>query len=121
MSEQQLFAIVEPAHYLAIAIGIATIVAMVARARKQENASRVLRSPRPLSGFDLDPSQKPDLSQFVARESAVGERGVRVRHGSNLADEYDDSVAAFPLSHVDVCYPAFFPFHASRGSARRHV
>jgi hypothetical protein len=36
MSEQQLLAIVEPAHYLAVAIGIATIVAMVARARKQE-------------------------------------------------------------------------------------
>jgi hypothetical protein len=31
MSEQQLLAIVEPAHYLAVAIGIATIVAMVAR------------------------------------------------------------------------------------------
>ena len=40
MSEQQLFAIVEPTHYLAVAIGIATIVAMVARARNQENASR---------------------------------------------------------------------------------
>ena len=40
MSEQQLLAIVEPAHYLAVAIGIATIVAMAARARKQENASR---------------------------------------------------------------------------------
>ena len=49
MSEQALFAIMEPAHYLAVAIGIATIVAMVARARKQENASRALRSPRPLS------------------------------------------------------------------------
>ena len=49
MSEQQLFAIVEPVHYLAVAIGIATIVAMVARARNQENASRALRSPRPLN------------------------------------------------------------------------
>ena len=46
MSEQQLFAIVEPVHYLAVAIGIATIVAMVARARNQENA---LRSPRLMS------------------------------------------------------------------------
>ena len=51
----------------------------------------------------------------MGRESAVGERGVRVRHGSNLADEYDDSVAAFPLSHVDVCYPAFFLFTLPAG------
>ena len=39
MSEQQLLAIDEPAHYLAVAIGIATIVAIVARARNQEDAS----------------------------------------------------------------------------------
>ena len=49
MSERQLFAIVEPTHFLAIAIGIATIVAMVARARKEENALGALTSPRVMS------------------------------------------------------------------------
>jgi MFS family permease len=51
----------------------------------------------------------------VGRESAVGERGVGVRHGSNMADEYDDSFAASPLSHVDVRYLPFFLFTLPAG------
>ena len=68
MSERQLFAIVEPTHFLAIAIGIATIVAMVARARKEENALGALTSPRLMSKASIwIPLKNQGLSQLVGR------------------------------------------------------
>ena len=88
MSEQQLLAIVEPAHYLAVAIGIATIVAMVARARKQENASRALRSPRPLSKASIWIPLKNRIFRNLWIASLLSGSAVSAEDVAKLFDEF---------------------------------
>jgi hypothetical protein len=74
-------------HYLVVAIGIVTIVAMVAGARNQEDASLALRSPRLARKASIwDPLKNRIFRNFLGRKSLVSERSVR--HGSNLVDEY---------------------------------
>ena len=88
MSEQQLLAIVEPAHYLAVAIGIATIVAMVARARKQENASRALRPPRPLSNASIWIPLKNRIFRNLWVASLLSGSAVSAEDVAKLFDEF---------------------------------